>query len=483
MPVGAVEEVLPAIPQIEDSPRQVFDGVHNSTVGHNGVLVTLNRVLRQNKGWASRKDMLEQIDQFISGCTVCQKFRKRHNRRTNERFVIEGNPFSELSVDILKLPKRDCNNNLYVVVIVDSFTRWVSVEAVQNKSALSAARAILNTIGDFGVPLTIRSDGGKEFISDVLAGIEHILGVKHHRIMAYHHEGNSLAEKANRSVLENLRNLIFDKRFIINGEHQWSDLLPLVQRIMNASFNSSIGCSPASLVFGNNIELDRCLITPQPIRLQDVDVNDYISVLTYNQSVLLDASARILHETHQKNLSKWNREHPKDSELRTVLRTMAADHELPVWVLARVRDDAPLEKWKPRWAGPFRLLDFKEASDSVLRLYDTTTNKVVEAHINDVALWDARFESSVEGLQRIAEFDNWSYPMDAILGIALQPESDDDEPVSLPLDQPRAVANRHKYLFSVKWQGYAEPSWEPYTSLKHTNLFELFKNSHPILRL
>jgi hypothetical protein len=227
---------------------------------------------------------------------------------------------------ILKLPKRDCNNNLYVVVIVDSFTRWVSVEAVQNKSALSAARAILNTIGDFGVPLTIRSDGGKEFISDVLAGIEHILGVKHHRIMAYHHEGNSLAEKANRSVLENLRNLIFDKRFIINGEHQWSDLLPLVQRIMNASFNSSIGCSPASLVFGNNIELDRCLITPQPIRLQDVDVNDYISVLTYNQSVLLDASARILHETHQKNLSKWNREHPKDSELRTVLRTMAEDH-------------------------------------------------------------------------------------------------------------------------------------------------------------
>jgi hypothetical protein len=148
-----------------------------------------------------------------------------------------------------------------------------------------------------------------------------------------------------------------------------------------------------------------------------------------------------------------------------------------------VRDDAPLEKWKPRWAGPFRLLDFKEASESVLRLYDTTNNKVVEAHINDVALWDARFESSVEGLQRIAEFDSWSYPMDAILGIALKPESDDDEPVSLPLNQPRTVTNKHKYLFSVKWQGYAEPSWEPYTSLKDTTLFELFKNSHPTLKL
>ena len=483
MPIGAAAAAPPAIPHLEDTPRQVFDGVHNATVGHNGVLVTLNRVLRQNKGWASRKDMLEQIDQFISGCTVCQKFRKRHNRRTDERFVIEGNPFSELSVDILKLPKRDCNNNLYVVVIVDSFSRWVSLEAVQNKSALAAARAILNTIGDFGVPLTIRSDGGKEFISDILAGIEHILGVKHHKIMAYHHEGNSLAEKANRSVLENLRNLIFDKRFIINGEHQWSDLLPLVQRIMNASFNSSVGCSPSSLVFGNNIDLDRCLMTPQPVRLQDVDVTDYVQVLSYNQNVLLDAAGKVLHETHKKNLAKWSDGHPRDSELRASLRSMASDDELPVWVLARVRDDAPLEKWKPRWAGPFRLLDFKDSSESVLRLYDTTTNKVIEAHINDVELWNASFESSTEGMQRIAEFDNWSYPMDAILGMALSPESDDDETVSLPLDQPRTVANKHKYVFSVKWQGYAEPSWEPYTSVKDTTLFQLFKNSYSVLKL
>ena len=73
---------------------------------------------------------------------------------TGERFVIEGNPFTELSVDILKLPKRDCNHNLYVVVIIDSFSRWVSLEAVPDKSALSAARAILKTVGNFGVPLT-----------------------------------------------------------------------------------------------------------------------------------------------------------------------------------------------------------------------------------------------------------------------------------------------------------------------------------------
>ena len=483
-PIAAVVDAPPAIPHIDATiPEDIFHKAHNSVVGHNGVLVTLNRVLRMNKEWASRKEMLEQIDQFIAGCPECQKFRKRHNRRTDERFVIQGNPFSELSVDILKLPKRDCHNNLYVVVVVDSFSRWVSLEATETKCALDAARAILRTVGNFGVPLTIRSDGGKEFVNDVLASIELILGIKHHKMMAYHHEANSLAEKANRSVLENLRNIIFDNRYIFNGEHRWSDLLPLVQRIMNASFNSSIGCSPASLVFGNNIDLDRCLITPQPEPVDGVDPTNYVEVLSHNQRVVMDAAAVTLHATHEKNLKKWNRNHKKDSEVKKALLSMTGDEELPVWVLAKVEHDAPLAKWKPRWAGPFRLLDFKDASTSVVRLFDTVSHKVVEAHINDVALWDARFESSEEGLKRIAEADNWSYPIDAIMGIALEPESEEEEPVALPLDAARLVKNKHKYLFSVKWQGYAEPSWEPFSTVVHTSVFELFANAHPNLKL
>jgi len=478
------QAAAPPIPDIESSVRATLDSVHNATVGHSGVLVTLSRVLRAQKEWASRSVMIEQIDQFISGCSVCQKFRKRHNRRTDERFVIEGNPFTELSVDVLKLPKRDCHGNLYVVVIVDSFSRWVSLEAVPDKTALSAARAIIRAIGNFGVPLKIRSDGGKEFINDVLAGLEYIMGVEHRQTMPYHHEGNSLAEKANRSVLENLRNIIFDKRYVLNGEHQWSDLLPLAQRIMNASFNSSIGCSPAALIFGDNIDLDRCLISPAPIPKTDIDVPNYVKTLAHNQRILMDAAAKTLHATHEKNLAKWNREHGnRTSTTQSTLRAHTSDTAEPLWVLARVKDDAPLEKWKPRWAGPFRLLDFKDDSTSVLRLFDTIRHTVIESHINDVALWDARFVNSTEGITKVAEADNWSYPIDGILGIALEPESEDDVPIALPLNRAREFSNKHKYLFSVKWQGYAEPSWEPYKTVKDTSVFELFANANPVLKL
>jgi hypothetical protein len=477
---AAAAEPAPVVLSEQD---EIIKQMHNATVGHNGVYVTLNRVLRANKTWATRKEMMQDIDQFISGCEVCQKFRKRHNRRTGQRFVISGSPFSELSVDILKLPRRDCNGNLYVVVIIDSFSRWVSLEAVPDKTALSAARAIIRTVGNFGVPITIRSDGGKEFINDTVASVEHLLGTQHHKLTPYLHEGNSLAEKANRSVLENLRNIIFDSRYRLNGEHQWSDLLPLVQRIMNASFNSSIGCAPATLVFGNNLELDRCLITPAPELNADVDVDDYISTLTHNQRVVLEAANEHLSATHAKNMATWKKTHKTDLSLQKAMQDVEQGVADAVWVLARVRDDAPLEKWKPRWAGPFRLLDFKTNSQSIVRLFDTTHNKVLEAHVNDVALWNSKFISSAEGMSKIAETDGWQYPIEGILGIALDPEDDSVEPAALPLDRARTVANKHKYLLKVKWRGYDEPSWEPFSSVEHTTSLLLFARTYPVLKL
>jgi len=468
-------EVHPAIPAIDAD--DIIRDVHNDIVGHSGVLTTLQRVLRTNKEWASRAQMLDDIDAFLSGCVTCQKFRKRHNRNKDQRFIISGSPFAELSIDILQLPKRDCMNNLYVVVIIDSFTRWLTCVPTQDKSALSAARALIQTIGNFGTPLTIRSDGGGEFVNDTLAAFEAIMGIKHHRITPYLHEGNSLAEKANRAVLENLRNLIFDKRYNLNGEHQWSDLLPLAQRIINASFNSSIGCSPAQLMFGDNLELDRCLLTAMP-PATTAEAPAYIQQLAQNQRVMFDAASKNLDATHSKNLKKWKQDHTSDTSLQQMLQAAPEDG---VWVLARIRDDAPIDKWKPRWAGPFRLLDFKSESQSIVRLWDTIANKVIEAHLNDVELWNHKFTESVEGLTKVAEYDGWVYPMDGILSMALTPDDADEEHVPLALDVPRTKA-KYSYSFCIKWRNYEEPTWVKYNAIKDTITFRAWSAMHPDLK-
>jgi hypothetical protein len=53
--------------------------------------------------------------------------------------------------------------------------------------------------------------------------------------------------------------MLFGHRII----SRWSDVLPLVQRVMMAELNEVIGVSPAQLLFGNAIQLDRGIFLPQ----------------------------------------------------------------------------------------------------------------------------------------------------------------------------------------------------------------------------
>jgi hypothetical protein len=128
---------------------------HNDMVGHGGLLVTLQRMLRRVIPNISRKQMLQSIDAFLTGCPGCQKMRKRSAHSAVRQRIIHGNPFEELSVDILCLPFPDSLGNNYVVTIVDNFSHWVSVSACQSKSAVCASRALMQHIGTFGAPLRI----------------------------------------------------------------------------------------------------------------------------------------------------------------------------------------------------------------------------------------------------------------------------------------------------------------------------------------
>ena len=125
-------------------------------------------------------------------------------------------------------------------------------------------------------------------------------------------------------------------------------------------------------------------------------------------------------------------------------------------------------------------MGFKASSQSMVMLWDTVERKLREAPINSIAEWNCRFESSVEGLTRFRETDyaDLAYPLEAILGVAIDPKDDTVAPVPLPFnyvrDQPK-----DNYIFSIKWRGYHEPSWRPYRVVKRTSLFPLFIASRP----
>jgi hypothetical protein len=167
--------------------------------------------------------------------------------------VIHANPFTTstyrvmevINVDLIGPMPPDRYGNTYILVIRDTFSRWTDLHAIPNKEAVSIFSILMRFFGTFGWPSELRSDNGSEFVNHLIDLLLDVVGVQHSITLAYSHEENAIVERANKEVLRRLRALVFETRLVTI----WSDLLPLVQRIMNAHPVATFGVSPAQILF------------------------------------------------------------------------------------------------------------------------------------------------------------------------------------------------------------------------------------------
>jgi hypothetical protein len=447
--------------------------VHNDLVGHAGVYVTLQRLLRNGRAWASRKQMLAEVDAFIQGCPVCQKLKKRRRSVVVDRHTIAGSPFAELSIDVLKLPEPDVRGNKYCVVIVDNFSHWVSLTACVNKSAFDAARALIQFIGNFGAPLRLRSDGGKEFVNGVITGVTRMMGISPVVVQPYTPTANGIVERANRAILERAREMCMCKRLAKHTAHQWGDLLPLIQRALNASVHSAIGTSPSRILFGECIDLDRSVLTKIPDG-KTFDMQEYCDVLAFNQRVIIEEADRLQSELCNKIVAKA----AAKQRGRPVAEFAVND-----WVLVKPQPKFPLHKLAPRWPGPYRIFEVSPTSDKVL-LTDTVANKVFSVLKRQIEPFDVSQVSDVAGLTKVAECDNFEFPVEAIMGHAIiSQEGVGVNPIQLQQSFIRGVRHKKSFQFLIKWTGYEEATWIKYIDAKKLAQFPGYVSLFPGLNM
>ena len=172
------------------------------------------------------------------------------------------------------MDKPDENGNQYIIVIIDCFSRWVQLKAVPDLSAISAAKSLLEFVGNFGVPDEIQADLGTQYVNELIQEFIKFTGstVKFN-IAAHSKEANAIVERTNKEVLRHLRGIIFERNFISD----WSNNLPMVQRIINATKHESIGCSPAQILFGNAINLNNQIFLPSDERPWNISLPTWLS--------------------------------------------------------------------------------------------------------------------------------------------------------------------------------------------------------------
>ena len=413
--------------------------MHNSFVGHFGLERTLKRFQVLKDVWKFQR---QHIKYFIDNCPCCQKMSKLKIPIHAHGFTTSTyTPMECLNIDFIgPFPDRG-----YILVIVDTFTRWVELYVTSDATALSAANCLLQHFGRFGAPHQLRSDNGPHFIADVIREFLALVGTSHCLTLAYSKEENAIVERMNKEINRHLRALTFDNLSLDN----YRASLPFVQRIINSNYSDRLKISASQMLFGNMLNLDRGIFVNIPDTKSEIPLSKHLDSLLSIQDNLLKASATELLRTDEI--------HMKDTE-----RLEHTEFLPDSFVLVHYRTGLPPTRLHTHWRGPMKVI---KGFNSRYTLLDLTTGKETDFHVSDMRPFV--FDSAVTDPSDIARRDHMEYFIEEIL------------------EHRGNLKKKSEIEFLVSWLGFSVDcnSWEPYANLRDTEQLHQYLTRHKLQRL
>jgi len=420
--------VLEGVEAIEPLPSHIYEKikkVHNTDIGHFGLEKSIEKLRSMGVTWAG---MRKDVRKFLSRCPCCQKMSFLKLPIHTRPFTLASySPFDRVYVDTIgPLPEVEGFGFKYIIVIVDAFSRFVKLHPAQDTTAESALAALLDWVGLFGIPSELVSDNGSQFANELVTAFLSNLETTDAKIHAYSKEENGVVERANKEVNRHLRTIIYNRKI----KTKWHTYLPLVQRIMNASVHTTIGVSPAQIVFGNSVSLDRNLLSiPSE---GPVAASAHISDLLQAQSEIIGIAQKNQIETDQFHIAQ---------------RGGNSITEFPInsYVLVNYEGDdhRPPSKLHTHLRGPLRVVNF---SGPVYTLQNLVTNKLEDFHVK--LLHPFRFDPSIVDPEEVAQHDEDYYDVLRVVDHKFRGRK----------------KRRSDLEFLVHYEGDQEPSWVPWSA-------------------
>ena len=212
---------------------------HDALVaGHFGKEKTLER-LRCDAYWIN---MAKDVDDYCRHCSTCQQSKLSMPQRAPLQSIPIGQPWQMIAVDILKVP-LSTNNNRYLLVIQDYFTKRADAIPFPDQSASRITTELIKFFCTYGPPQILHSDQGRNFESAIFTQVLDAFGVHKSRTTPYHPQGDGMVERFNRTLLQLLRTYA-------TSQHDWETYLPHVLYAYRTAQHTSTGVSPFLLLYG-----------------------------------------------------------------------------------------------------------------------------------------------------------------------------------------------------------------------------------------
>jgi len=268
---------------IPDDKYKILEQYHNEIAGHIGLNKLIFKLKRDNHDWPQ---MRQHARQFIRQCDVCQKASDTKIKMNVPLFTTSTyDPMERLNIDTIGPLTEDEDGYKYILVVIDTFTRWIELYPLRTLEATEAAKVLIQHFGRYGLAVELLSDNGSQFVNHIVHEVLHILGTQHITTLAHSKEENAIVERSNKEVMRHLRAII-DR---LKSESKWSTYTPLVQRIFNAQIIDSIGVSPQQILFGDSLHLDRHILgSKTPAVTSFADITEYAQRLLIAQDKIIE---------------------------------------------------------------------------------------------------------------------------------------------------------------------------------------------------
>ena len=232
--------------------KKVFDLMHG--LGHPGIERT-RQTVSEKFVWPSLR---QDVSKWARECLHCQRAKiLRHTTPPIGEFQVPERRFEHLNLDLVTMTPS--NGFKYLLTIVDRFSRWPVAIPIKDMTTETILDAFAyGWVAQFGVPSSITTDRGAQFLSTAWSQLMQTWGIKSNTTTAYHPEANGLVERLHRRLKEALLACSHDH------PEEWFWKLPSVLLSIRTTLKPDLGTTPAELLYGEPLSVPGSLLSNAP---------------------------------------------------------------------------------------------------------------------------------------------------------------------------------------------------------------------------
>ncbi|MBS1650721.1 MAG: DDE-type integrase/transposase/recombinase, partial [Bacteroidetes bacterium] len=438
--------------------RKLISEVHDGMMSaHPGISHTCNKI-SEIAWWPHwRSDVIR----YILDCDKCQRAKRKQMINQLPRPVsVPSRPFQHIGIDVVGPFPTSQNGNVYILTVVDHFTRWAEAIPMPEQTTKYIANVVIkHIICRHGLFDTMTSDNGSVFVSELANYIYKELGIKRFRTTPHHPQSNGIPERLNGTLKQML------KVWCNEEQNNWDEYLPYVMFAYNTSYHTLLQETPFFLQHGRDPKLLSDIIVNKSNDIYD-DVHGYGQELVDKLKSVYKRIQDIYNDINTKR--KAILDNIKEQEYNIGDKVLLYDPTTKVG-LSR--------KLTIRWKGPYTIIQKRNSINYVinidgkmslvnkhrLRPYVQITNEesrydndivLLQEEVNRISELEIDLRSQKQYKQQQLEIAKANKEVNSNSNSEVNSNNDNDDSIVVnqeALDENESDIQANMYMIELKW--------------------------------